>query len=297
MNLFIKIEIIVFIYVLSTNICNAQNNYHPVLGEGFKWYVPVLQMEHSFIDTIFVVKDSEDTGSNAYYAYYSGQMYNQTPELLGKMYESEDKSKLYFCDVDSSESRLIMDLNLDVGDEFITYDRYHLPITLIVSSVYIEDGLKHIKFNREIGCWSPLNLDNDNSHMMFIEGIGPNYGFGNLGSGISPYYFICKHENENLVYAISNGVISGCNFIETNINSKASNIFGLQVSRISENVICLNASGESGILSIYDLNGKLVDMMFIHDNICVDISHYVSGVYVIKFDNNNIIKTEKFIKI
>lgn len=294
MKNYFKIEIVVILFLMSMNIGYAQTPYRQILGDDFKWYVPVLQMEQCFVDTVYVVKES-----SWYNVYYCGQWYDQDPKLLGRMYESEDKSKLYFCDVDSSEYRLIMDLDLEVGDEFTTYNAYYQPTTLTVSSVYIEDGLKHIKFNRNIGCWSPLNYDTYNSSMMFIEGIGPNYGFGiRFESDLPPYYFICKHEGENLVYSIQNSIVRDCDFIESKIQNTSSNNFDMQITYMSEDVICLKTGGESGVISIYDINGKIVDIFPMSGNdICVNISRYISGTYFIKFENNNIVQTQKIIKI
>lgn len=82
---------------------------------------------------------------------------------------------------------LIMDLSLQVGDSF-DFDIWPYPK---VDTIYTQSGRKHIRFN-------PLQFSSTGVYkkVMFIEGIGPNYGIYPLYEGL----LLCMRKDSVRIY-------------------------------------------------------------------------------------------------
>lgn len=261
-----------------TSIAKAQD-YHPVVGEGlFQWSVPIQQLFDCWIDTVFL-----QNVDDYYELIYKGKWFYQEGESMGKIRSNENHSQLYFVAPDSEEELLIMDLNLNVGDTFYTIDLYDQPDTLIVDSIFIKDNLKHIQFNKYTNSMLSVNCKKT-----FIEGVGPNWGLGKTMEQYSLFgYFICKHENGNLIYFLSNSIIDNCNFISP-CNSRISNVENNQIISIFPNpandFIIINISNEeqSMFYNLYNIQGELVGNDNLYDQNKINIAHLNMGVYFLQ---------------
>lgn len=87
-----------------------------------------------------------------------------------------------------------MDLSLSVNDTFITKGLYGEDIALIVDSVYHENDLKHIQFDRVV--WNYANP----VKCCFVEGFGPNWGFSRQDEYAD--LLVCKFEGDDLFYSL-----------------------------------------------------------------------------------------------
>ena len=96
--------------------------------------------------------------------------------------ESEDASKLYVYNAYSQKEYLVSDMNLEVGDKFLVPELWrnywflNYKDTLVVDSVYKQDGLKHIRFYQQEIFQAPIFPFDYSCPTIFIEGIGPNIG-------------------------------------------------------------------------------------------------------------------------
>ena len=192
-------------HVINSNIITqAKTSYHPVLtGDTCLWSVPRMDLAGCWMDTIWAVKDDSDGYSliisiNAYYS-YSG---------YGSLRSSDDGEKLYFKKSGTDEEQLIMDLSLTVGDTFHTKGLYGEDVEIIVDSVYYEQGLKHVRFDRTQWTTDPLMQP---VKSCFIEGFGPNWGFD--PSEENALLLVCKHEDGELFYSLQDTtVFKDCTF-------------------------------------------------------------------------------------
>ena len=88
---------------------------------------------------------------------------------------------------------LIMDLSLELGDEFIIYEFGGFENIVYVDSVYFFNGLKHVRTTHQF--WS-----NDDP-LTFIEGVGTNYGIGYMHNYLNMCpCLISINKDVNLVY-------------------------------------------------------------------------------------------------
>ena len=177
--------------------------YEPVVNHGriSSWNLPFITMASVHTDSIYTIE-----GEGGYFElWYSGK-YLETPEYQGKIRSDESHALLYWVAHDTEEEKLIMNLNLEIGDEFEFTDLYGRPFTAKVDAIYEEYGLKHVQFNYSIGMSSPYHQP-----LTFIEGVGPNWGFC---CQVTPYFFICKHNDQELFYSLEIFDIKNCR-IET----------------------------------------------------------------------------------
>ncbi len=88
--------------------------------------------------------------------------------------ESADHSRLYRRTSEEDEEILIMDLNWQVGDTVVLWDRWlgQSSDTTTIDSVYHVDGRKHLRTTHRLK-FHPETMDT----LLFIEGVGPTLGF------------------------------------------------------------------------------------------------------------------------
>ena len=89
-----------------------------------------------------------------------------------------------------------MDLTLQLNDTFTVYTVWQDSIPAVVDSVYLMNGLKHIRFNLNIFSFQ-------NAKFEFIESIGTNAGITYQGETgvIIPEQLLCKYTDSIRVYA------------------------------------------------------------------------------------------------
>ena len=130
---------------------------------------------------------------------------------FGKIRANETNSKLYFIEQNFTTEILIMDLDLVVGDKFVLIFRLFnqdIEEKIFVDSVYVFDGKKHVRFDDNIG-----DALSGETKRMFIEGIGPNWGF-------TPYGLLaCKYDDFVLIYSFENEYIKDCSFKNMSVDN------------------------------------------------------------------------------
>ncbi len=270
-------------HVINNNIMTqAKTSYHPVLtGDTCLWSVPRMDLAGCWMDTIWAVKDDSDRFSliisnNAYYSYSE----------YGSLHSSDEGEKLYFKKSGTDEEQLIMDLSLTVGDTFHTKGLYGEDVEIIVDSVYYEQGLKHVRFDRMQWTISPLMQP---VKSCFIEGFGPNWGFD--PSEENALLLVCKHEDGELFYSLQDTtVFKDCSFripchgdgIKPEVKPSVS-IY----PNPSIGLFHVVSDYEISNIKVYNSLGKLIKLelnMIGHGNMYeINLNAYPNGTYFIQY--------------
>ena len=270
--------------------------YQPIFGnESTEWimpsyYVAVEQGEWKMMDTISVVGIEDEYKILE----YKSPINEGFSSPAGKIRANETNSKLYFIQPNFTAEVLIMDLDLEVGDEFILIFRLitqDIERKIFVDSVYVLDGKKHIRFDDEIG-----DTFSGETKRMFIEGVGPNWGFDFSG------LVACKYDDFVLIYSFENEYIKDCNIVkqgsyidntisENTIKIYPNPVFEYAVISISE------IFPENVYLTVYNAVGAVVLKRTISEiESTLDLSYLPSSVYYFKLQSSDATITKKIIK-
>ena len=228
-----------------------------------------------YLDKSFYRFDAEPSNTN---------WKNHTPQLHYEwenffIRESEDFSKLYLYSPFEGEEFLISDMDLQEGDiiQIFVPSAY---INVIVDSIYIKKGLKHIDV---------YDLNSPYYYITFIESVGPdtwfNYPYDCSGGG-----FLNCFQNQSTFYKNNStfygnypcGAEAGTGGINTDWEDNF-NIF-VQKNKI-EIVFTSNMNVD---ISIYNLNGILLyERSFLSQNIVIPTAAFVTGIYILKVLDKN----------
>lgn len=176
-------------------------------------YLPVLISNKTTFRVIAGLLDNTMTGkidiqgdttiSGIIYKITWYQSDDNNPEIYGFTRQNAENSKLYYFDINSQTEYLVMNLDLEVGDEFSyinTSDCENIQGNNIakVVSVEIIDGRKQLTFDKLGG--GDFYCDS----LKFIEGFGPNTSiFFQHPFGALAYKSCRKLENDVLSYPTS----------------------------------------------------------------------------------------------
>ena len=199
--------------------------------------------------------------------------------------ESEDASKLYIYEVDSQKEYLILDMNLKVGDTFTVSEIWEYILyyrTMVVDSVYIKDGLKHIRF--DLYCAPPGYF----GYMTFIEGVGPNIGI--LPNFHSFPQIINCFQNQSFYYK-NEDISLPCGYwgqgggaIDNLFSDKDYSVY------VSKNNIEIYSTVHISVqVSLSDLSGRTYynQSFAAGKNILISRSSFPAGVYLLKIAAEN----------
>ena len=158
----------------------AQQTYLPVFGNDSTVFYYHLYHGNSktFYKTVYV---KDENKQNTYYSTLSTDLGGP---LSDTVIVSSDNSKIWYKPGALDEKVLVMDLNLNVGDEFLIRGRYcqQYPSRYTVKEVFIKDNRKYIVFDKTMEVSICAKCDEtDNVYLeypyTFIEGVGPNIQF------------------------------------------------------------------------------------------------------------------------
>lgn len=175
------------------NKIDAQN-YSSMLPDTIKWHIASYQNEEV---TTQIFKTPKST------VFIDGIIYfkieNEQGNVIGFLREDLNAGKTWFftANFDNDEEILIMDLSLDVGDEFEIDNAGGLLVTTVTSRTVIDDKI-HIEFDYL------LFLEDTTMPLTFIEGIGPNAGFTYIsnfpGNTVNNNLLLCTFVLEEEIY-------------------------------------------------------------------------------------------------
>ena len=197
------------------------------------------------------------------------------PNLVGTLRESDGQLWITYTN-DPGNEYLIMDMNLEVGDEFV-FDSFNYTGT-VVETRY-ENGRKIIVFDRPSYNWY-------REPIMFIEGVGRNIMSWEQYGDWDYSYQYCKYDSQELVYSTQNTHFRDCEIITDYTDE---HLVGNQDIEVypnpakSEVVININNNEELFTIQVFNVNGALVKSMTSNvEKTVIPINDILSGTYIIK---------------
>ncbi len=272
---FINQIILVLLLACGAGQVKGQDYTDIVTQDTNQWIIPITQLDNCFVDRIF----STPSDNDYFDLWYSGEWFNGNLTFLGKIRTSSDNAQLFFIAPDSTDEVLIMDLNLSVNDTFSILNSYGETEQMVVDSIFTHNGLKCVQFNDYISVWSNVVPQKK----MFVEGVGPNWGPGNvLENVIPPFYYICKQTADNTIYSINNETFENCDFrINSITESSNQNMIDAYPNPFSDYI---TISGNEGTtIYIYNTAGQLCFQTRLSNNDSrINTNHFAPGEYIIK---------------
>lgn len=201
--------------------------------------------------------------------------------------QSSDASKLYLLDTNENIERLIVDMDLKVGDEFAHPLPFPFEIDTVESITY-KDGRKHIHFK---------NMKPAGRTLTFIEGIGPTrYILSGFFDAAPPYddnFLIC-YSNDSYFYNIED-YICACTR-ETQIRDISSDTY--KITKLSEFIEISFTENAHRTWRLFDISGREMEKSSIVNwqSIQIPITELKSGIYIARIYNRDN-KEYKSIKI
>lgn len=277
--------------------------------------------------TEYIVISRNDTISINGITYYQGPgtIFNN-----GRAYIREDTTLGRIYRYERGQEWLICDMSLSVGDTFwmpalyVVYDPNCAPLPIVVDSVFYINGLKHILFKRI--CYFVLLVGHEPSplpylwgetfhqkNIMFIEGIGPNFGpigwddhgcigscldNGEAGDWPSPF-LLCVHKDGELVFMSDER--AGCwQHGPGGITEEENPLHFVLYPNPARNTINIrfeDSFPQQGTLYITDMAGRVVcSRLADTQHLKISIKDLESGLYVATWIVSGKKQSVKFIK-
>jgi len=289
MKHFHSILLLTFFYLFFSSNSEAQN-YASIFGsESTTWKIPFCNLDQFIITE--QVSNSEITYNTNIYkkigTSYTGGVDYGLNSVSGNGWARENTSegKAWFVStvetVDGLDTieYLVMDLSLQIGDDFLVYESFGETDLAIVDSIYFDSGLKYVRTTYQH--W------NNDEKLTFIEGVGTNYGLAYMHN----VYNLCNcllSINKDLMQVYSND-----NCLPTADHSE------LELKELklypnpAVNSISIDHISQNGSYTIFSVLGEEIKhKAFEGENIKIDIRGLRPNIYFIEIDNQIL----KFIK-
>jgi hypothetical protein len=198
--------------------------------------------------------------------------------------QSSDASKLYLLDTNENIERLIVDMDLKVGDEFT----HPFPFEIdTVESITYKDERKHIHFK---------NIEPAGRTLTFIEGIGPSrYILSGTFVAGPPYdnFLIC-YSNDSYFYRINDYYTCACG--DTQIRDIGTDTY--KITKLSDFIEISFTENAHRTWRLFDISGRETEKSSIVNwqSIQIPITELKSGIYIARIYNRDN-KEYKSIKI
>lgn len=286
-----KIYLLTLICVLTaaTKKSVAQN-YLSLFGDTSTTWDIVL---HGYCDAVCsqTINVTGDTTINA-------DTYKVISGLPGFVREDTVQGKAWFYDIYYNVEYLVMDLGLNLGDNFIIYDYANVANPMTVDSVYYINNKKHVRL---LNAWTRIcGLE---EKITFIEGSGTTAGFGyqrDLNGDEVTSSMLCHHKNEvrvagNILFMDSCYVCS-VGITENETTSTKINLFPNPThDQLTIEIKDVDLSNFN--LTIYNLLGNKVYSQCLTDPLTtIKVSNLNSGIYYAVVGASNSDRHLKFIK-
>lgn len=256
-------------------------NYNAILkSDSTSWITYRLELETREEGHAFVNKKD----SLLYYAPYGHTDYY----CVGRMREADGRLWIAF-NGSLSEETLLVDMNLEEGDEFLVTG-YHVAHVVETSR---KNGRKVIVFDYISPYWGGEPLK-------FIEGVGRNYPIFEWYADIDRNYHSCKFDGDELVYSTNNLLFEDCkyNFASVGELSDENKVMKIFPNPARDEVYVHFASIQEIPFEIIvlDFFGKVVKTIPVTGySIILPVDDLSSGIYVIKAFFQEIVLTNKLI--
>jgi len=231
----------------------------------FKWFSPIFTGEWEEIGLLYYLREQTDEGK---------------VWLIPNLNENNPPENL-------DEEILVVDMSLEVGDEFEYYADPPLlgepvsPSIIIVIDVFYENGKKHIVFDESFDPgFSPEFADWGDQNLMFIEGFGSSYGYVTFG-----VYGLAKCvEKDGIVLGNPHQPLADLCDLETFSSPNEEFTNTSLYPNPATTSFQVNYPSEIGTseLKIFNLQGKLIFQKFNYQKENIDVTGFSSGVYFVE---------------
>ena len=250
----------------------AQNYDAIIKSDSTSWIMYHLELETREEGHAFVNKRD----SLLYYAPYGYTDYY----CVGRMREEDGRLWIAF-DGSFSEETLLVDMNLEVGDEFLVTG-YHVAHVVETSH---ENGRKVIVFDYISPYWGGEPLK-------FIEGVGRNYPIFEWYDDIDRNYQSCKYDGDELVYSTNNPLFEDCKYDNVSVGelSDENKVMKIFPNPARDRVEIEGV--EVSAVKVYNALGQLVKT--VRDTNEISVAGLAEGVYLLRIvDADGIVYTNK----
>jgi hypothetical protein len=278
---------LVCILTATTDKSFAQN-YLSLFGDNSTTWDIVL---HGYCDAVCsqTITVTGDTSINA-------DTYKVISGLPGFVREDTVQGKAWFYDTYYNTEFLVMDLGLNLGDNFIIYDLFNVANPMTVDSVYYADNKKHVRLN----AWTTMCSLNEK--ITFIEGSGTTASFGyqrDLNGSVSSS-MLCHHKDG---VRVSGNVLFNDSCYECSVGINENTPTSIKVTLFPNPTHDLLTIENKDFIStefkltIYNLVGNKTYSQTLTDPLTtVKVSNLSSGIYYAVVTDNTRTRHLKFIK-
>jgi hypothetical protein len=313
-SLFLTLSALLTISLLSAQ--EEQKSYLPIFGaDTTRYYVIAGRIDDCpFTGHIDIVKDKNE--DNVYNVVTFGIPYRviETDERNSKIWG-------HYWTIDGYTKHLLMDLDLEVGDQFIDPKTQGYPWerSYPVSKVYIKDNRKHIEFE---GLYNVERLyidDNvyvDKMPYLFIEGVGPNIVLGSPANSMYGDWLRSQYKDRVFAYGVPEFYpywgyfchrdyspdCGWCDLDDWTANTSIMADKSRITYEVENNLIRISIPNDLPIkqelsINVLDAGGKMIQSEKIKEPIfSLDMNKYPTGVYFIQTVSTEIYDVFKFLK-
>lgn len=263
-----KIVVLFSVLFAAAGMLKAQNYEKVLKTDSTSWISYHRELESSIKDLAFV-KSINDTN----YLYFAfGIDYSYDPSFVGTLREDDGRLWITYADNPDNEY-LLMDMNLEVGDEFVFDEENN--ITGTVMEVLHENGRKIIVFDRVSYRWFQ-------EPCMFIEGVGRNImGFQQFDD-YDRSYQSCKYDDQEIAYSTTNTHFMECEFVTDVVNENAEDVNQIEIYPNPANGKVIIEGIEAAEVQIYNAIGQcMASVTGKGEPLTIDISNLPAGVYFV----------------
>ncbi len=273
---------------------NLSAQYQPIYKDTSTYFKITMEVFDAAYGGVELRFEGDSVVNNI--TYKKVYFYNSIRDLVGLMREDSLSSKAWFYGSNDTAERLIMDLDLNVGDTFdisSPFFYYSEEDLAIVDSVTTWNGRKVITFSGKFGGGFI------SQRLKFIEGVGPNASLMYLtNEQFNLALLTCeKYENEVPVFKYFPGLndcLQGGGAVDEVSDRNPIDIFP---NPFDNEITIKGNSGYSGIqFQLYDINGKRLFNSHVSANNIIDLAGLSSGIYFYSLQLQNGFKRGKLIK-
>lgn len=253
------------------NAASAQSYENVISSDSTSWDIAHQELFGIAMEKLYTKKHPDST----YSTLFIFGLYNDTTSV-GSIREETNSGKIWYKDIFNTDEKLIMDMNLDLGDTF----EVKPGIMSEVDSVFYYEGKKIIRFD--------LQTRWDES-VMFIEGTGPNIGIFYPLYGFDSHYAACKYNQNTLAYVNSNANFDECSPISTGINDNSYNnkiqLYPNPAKSLLKIELPKSFRSKTEI-EIKDISGKVIlQKVFNKKTFALNVDHIKQGIYILTLWN------------
>lgn len=290
-----KVYIIIMSFVFFYQLINAQIKYMPVFGDTTRYYWARQGIDGSLFFYFEFIRKNDSIIKPTNLNYDSLIINNSNSKIWGVKSSGSGNSTGKF---------LLMDLDLHEGEIYTDQE----GTIHTVQSVYVRDNRKHIRFENY-----PVRIDFsttncstyvDSIYFEFIEGVGSNICFyeGTNTQSAVPW-LRSQYINRVLTYGAPEW--SPCWDEYTGFTVDIQKTMSENAIRLSPSPVISKLNVEipksvdlrNVFLNIYDLNGKQQYFKSLTDHkITVDVSQFMTGIYLVRVSSTDYSETVKFVK-